>query len=98
MGVASGWQYGSETPPAVMIMNLMSSAGGSTHLKIPGQPGPCQGGSPGPGGWVFSQRFFSQSPTRLLSMALDPFDAMAAPARKEVARSCLVTADCLAGR
>ena len=33
MGVVSGWQYGSETPPAVMIMNLMSSAGGSTHLK-----------------------------------------------------------------
>jgi hypothetical protein len=33
MGVASGWQYGSETPPAVMIMNLTSSAGGSTHLK-----------------------------------------------------------------
>jgi hypothetical protein len=33
MGVASGWQYGSETPPAVMITSSMSSAGGSTHLK-----------------------------------------------------------------
>jgi hypothetical protein len=26
MGVANGWQYGSETPPAVMIMNLMPPA------------------------------------------------------------------------
>jgi hypothetical protein len=37
---------GPKTPPAVMIMKLMSSAGDSTHLKSPGQPAARP--SPGP--------------------------------------------------
>src|SRR5262245_10702068 len=146
-------QYRSQTPPAVMIMSLMSADGSTdqhpraplnrltiawaaelqpltpaARLLIGGtgltdgilRPPPTVAGTarslvtipagfqqvsspvghqPPRGCWAISQRFFSQSPARLPSMAVDPSTRWPrAGTRKEVARSCSVPANCPADR